>query len=71
MEKEIYSSFKLQSYFSQSYLISCIVAMLGAQPDFEERQQFSLTLEESSALQYTAQRSVYSEKYQLIWRRNV
>lgn len=41
MEKEIYSSFKLQSYSSQSYLISCIVAMPGAQPDFEERQQFS------------------------------
>lgn len=30
-----------------------------------------LPLEECSALQYTAQGSVYSERYQLIWRRNV
>lgn len=35
MGKEIYPSFKLQGYFSQSHLISCIVAIPGAQPDCE------------------------------------
>lgn len=35
--KEIYPSFKSQCYFPQSHLISCIVAMPGAQPDCERR----------------------------------
>lgn len=53
--KEIYPSFKSQCYFSQSHLISHIVAVPGAQADCERRGSSSPPSARmlSSALYYT------------------